>query len=43
MTYQQAERELFLTEEQLNYVQESTNSEDLHAVAVIRKSAVVGH
>ena len=43
MTCQQAERELFLTEEQLNYVRESTNSEDLYAVAVIRKSAVVGH
>ena len=43
MTCQQAERELFLTEQQLNCVRESTNSEDLYAVAVIRKSAVVGH
>ena len=33
---------VFLTEE-LNRVQESTNSEDPYAVAVMRRSAVVGH
>ena len=34
---------VFLTEEELNYVQESTNSEGPYGVAVMSRSAVVGH
>ena len=33
----------FLTEEELNRVRESTNSEDPFAAAVMCRSAVVGH
>ena len=34
---------VFLTEEELNCVIESENSEDPYGVAVVRRSAVVGH
>ena len=33
----------FLTEAELNCMRESTNSEDPYGVAVMRRSAVVGH
>ena len=33
----------FLSEEELNCVRESANSEDPFAEAIMRKSAVVGH